>query len=318
VFEKVTSVLLIAIMCVFLIPCLYAFFFSSSDKVLINVRSGDRASVVAVRLKKNKLIYSKNLFLYLIKLTKAQNELKAGIYSFSEKDGMFKILRNLKSGSKNFLRFTVPEGSNIKQTAEIISRTLNIDKRKFIKIAVGRNLEGYLMPETYFVNSGMNEKQLIEMMHNEFNKKVTPGMYMRAKKINILFKDIVTIASIIEREAVKSEEKPVIAAVFYNRFREKMKLQSCATVLYAMGINKARLTLEDVKFDSPYNTYEHLGLPPGPICSPGIESIKAALYPANTKNLFFVSDCNGRHLFAENFSDHKKNRQIVEKKQRKI
>ncbi|OEG70342.1 hypothetical protein ATZ36_01170 [Candidatus Endomicrobiellum trichonymphae] len=314
--EKAMIALLRVIIC-FLTPiCMY--FFSSSDKVLINIRSGDSTSAVAVHLKKNKLIYSKKLFLCLIKLTKSQNKLKAGVYSFSEKDGMFKILRNLKSGSENFLRFTVPEGSNIKQTAEIISRTLKIDKKKFVEIAAGRNLEGYLMPETYFVNPGMNEKQLIEMMYGEFNKKVTTDMHRRAEKINIPFKDIVIMASIIEREAVKPEEKPVIAAVFYNRFRKKMKLQSCATVLYAMGTNKARLTLEDIKFDSPYNTYKHSGLPPCPICSPGIESIKAALYPADTKSLFFVSDGTGRHLFAENFTGHKKNKQTVEKNQRKI
>jgi UPF0755 protein len=212
----------------------------------------------------------------------------------------------------------VPEGNNIKQTAEIISRTLNIDKKRFVKIALERNLEGYLMPETYFVNPEINEKQLIEMMYGEFNKKITPDMYKRAKKTNIPFKDIVTMASIIEREAVKPEEKSVVAAVFYNRFRKKMKLQSCATVLYAMRENKVKLTLEDIKFDSPYNTYKHLNLPPGPICSPGLESIKAALYPADTENLFFVSDGNGRNLFAKNLNGHKKNRQTVEKKQRGI
>jgi UPF0755 protein len=150
-----------------------------------------------------------------------------------------------------------------------------------------RNLEGYLMTETYFVNPGTNEKQLIGVMCGEFNKKVTTDMHRRTEKSDIPFKDIVIIASIIEREAVKPEEKSVIAAVFYNRVRKKMKLQSCVTVLYAIGIDKVRLTLEDVKFDSTYNTYEHLGLPTGPICSPGIESIKAALYPADTKNLFF-------------------------------
>jgi UPF0755 protein len=315
--EKATTVLLIAIIC-FLIPIICMHFFSSSNKISINVRKGDSTSAVAERLKENKLIFSKKLFLYLVKLTKTQNKLKAGVYSFSEKDGMFKILRNLKSGSENFLRFTVPEGSNIKQTAEIISKTLNIDKKKFIQIAAERNLEGYLMPETYFVTPEMSEEQLIEMMYGEFNKKVTTDMYRRAKKINISFKDIVIMASIIEKESIKAEEKSVIAAVFYNRFRKKMKLQSCATVLYAMGTNKARLTLEDIKFDSPYNTYKHLGLPPCPICSPGIESIKAALYPADTKNLFFISDGTGRHLFAENFASHKKNRRIAEKQQRKI
>ncbi|MDR0800717.1 MAG: endolytic transglycosylase MltG [Endomicrobium sp.] len=310
--KKVVVVLLITVMC-FIVPICVRFF-TSGNKVLINVRSGDSASVTAARLKKNKLIYSEKLFFCLVKLTKAQNKLKAGVYSFSKKDGMFKILRSLKNGSENLLRFTVPEGKNINQTAEIISRTINIDKEKFVKIAANRNMEGYLMPETYFVDPRISERRLVEMMYSEFNKKITPDMYKRAKEINVSFKDVVIIASIVEKEAVKQEERAIIAAVFYNRLKDNTKLQSCATVLYAMGINKAKLSSEDTKFDSPYNTYKHLGLPPGPICSPGIESIKAALYPADTKNMFFVSAGNGSHLFASDSYGHKKNRQIISKK----
>jgi len=305
---KVTVLLIVAgcFLIVFLAPS-----FISESRVLVNVKSGETVSAVASRLKENKLICSDKLFLGLVKLTKSQNKLKAGVYSFSRKDGMFKILRNLRDGSKNLLRFTVPEGSNIKQTAEIISRVINIDKDKFIRIATDRNTEGYLMPDTYFVAPGMNEEQLIEMMREEFNKKVKAHMRKRAEDINVAFKDIIILASIIEKEAVKTEEKAMIAAVFYNRLKRNIKLQSCATVLHAIGINKAKLTTEDVKFDSPYNTYRHFGLPPGPICSPGMDSIKAALYPADTNNLFFVSAGNGFHLFAENFDGHKKNIQSV-------
>lgn len=310
--KKVAVILLIAIM-YFLIPICMRFF-ASGDKVLIRVQSGDSASVTASRLKKNKLIYSEKLFLCLVKLTKTQNKLKSGVYSFSKSDGMFKILRSLKKGSGNLLRFTVPEGKNINQTAEIISRTINIDKEKFVKIAADRNIEGYLMPETYFVDHGISEEQLIEMMYSEFNKKITPDMYKRAKEINVPFKDIVIIASIVEKEAAKREERAMIAAVFYNRLKNNMKLQSCVTVLYAMGINKAKLNFEDIKFDSSYNTYKYLGLPPGPICSPGIESIKAVLYPADTTSMFFVSAGDGSHLFADNLCDHNKNKQAIDKK----
>jgi len=151
-------------------------------------------------------------------------------------------------------------------------------------------------------------------MYFEFNKKITPFMYERAKKLNLDFKDIIIIASIVEKEAVESNERKIIAAVFLNRLNKKIKLQSCATVLYAMGLNKSRLNASDIKFDSPYNTYTHSGLPPGPICSPGLESIKATLYPEDTKNLFFVSRGNGKHLFAKNFAEHKKNKQIVMKR----
>jgi UPF0755 protein len=149
------------------------------------------------------------------------------------------------------------------------------------------------------------------MMHNEFNKKITPVMHERAKELNVPFKDIITMASIIEKEVVKPEERSIIAAVFYNRLKRKMMLQSCATVLYAMGVTKEKLSLEDTKFKSPYNTYLHFGLPPGPISNPGIESIKAALYPAESGVLYFVSAGDGSHFFAKTFSEHVKNKQIV-------
>ena len=126
-------------------------------------------------------------------------------------------------------------------------------------------------------------------------------------------KGIITLASIIEKEAVKPEERAIISAVFHNRIKKRIRLESCATVLYAMGANKARLTVEDTKLDSPYNTYRHFGLPPGPICSPGIESIRAALYPANTSSLFFVSAGNGSHLFSESLSEHIKNKNITKR-----
>jgi UPF0755 protein len=313
--KKATIVLFM--LAVFLTIFAALHFFASNEKKLITVQSGDNFIIVASHLKEQKIIYSENLFLALVKLTKSQNKLKVGLYEFSQKDNMFKIWKELKNGSNNVLRITVPEGSNIKQTSEIISKTVNIDKGKFIKLATEQNLEGYLMPETYFVSYGMGEEQLISMMRNEFDKKITPSMYERAKELGISFKDAVIMASIVEKEAIKPQEKSIIAAVFYNRLKKNMRLQSCATVLYAMGVNKIKLTVEDTKFISPYNTYIHFGIPPGPICSPGIESIKAVLYPADTSNLFFVSDAEGNHLFAENFDEHKKNKCAAILKQRK-
>ncbi|GHT33015.1 aminodeoxychorismate lyase [Endomicrobiia bacterium] len=311
--KKMIYILVVVAVCfaiLFSIPL-----FMSNDNVLINVQKGDSVLVVVSRLKENKLIYSKKLFLGLVKITKSENKLKAGAYNFSKKDGILKILKTLKCGSQNVLKFTIPEGSNIKQVAAIIAKTVGIDEAKFIRITTDKNLEGYLMPETYFAIPGMNEEQIIEMMRNEFDKKITPDMYGKAKEMNVEFKDIVIMASIIEKETNKPEEKPIISEVFYNRLKKKMMLQSCATVLYAIEVNKADVTIKDTKFQSPYNTYVHYGLPPGPITNPGIQSIKAALYPANTENLFFVAVGNGSHLFAKSFSGHKKNRQIVKLKQ---
>jgi UPF0755 protein len=318
VIRKIICILVTVVVCFAIFFC--ALLLVSDDNVLISVQRGDSISEVASRLKENKLICSKKLFLGLVKITKSENKLRAGAYNFSRKDSIFKILKTLKSSSKNVLRFTVPEGNNIKQIADIVSQTINVDKEKFIKIAQDKNLEGYLMPETYFVVSGETEEDIIKMMHDEFNKKITPAMYERAKEMNVEFKDIVIMASIIEKEAVKPEEKPAISAVFYNRLKKKIRLQSCATVLYAMNameLNKAKLTIEDTRFQSPYNTYVHYGLPPGPISNPGMQSIKAALYPANTGSLFFVSTGDGGHLFAKKFDDHKQNKQKVKLKQKK-
>ena len=290
-----------------------------AEKIAFQIKSGESAFAIASRLKRNNLILSKTLFLAYAKFTDSASKIKAGYYEFSRKDGMFKILDELKSGSKNLIKFTIPEGSNIKQTAEIIASKTNINAERFMQIAAERKMEGYLMPETYFVDPLMKEEDIIETMKKEFDKKVTPEMYERAEEIDMTMEQIITLASIVEKEAVNPDERATIAAVFYNRIKKRIRLESCATVLYAMGVNKARLTVEDTFFDSPYNTYRRSGLPPGPICSPGIESIKAALYPANSSSLFFASQGNGSHLFAESLEEHVKNKQetkkIIKKKQ---
>jgi UPF0755 protein len=296
-----------------LILCL-GFVCPHGEKTMFIVENGENFSKVASRLEEQNLILSKKLFLFFIKITNSQGKLKAGIYELSGNEGTFKVLKKLKSNSRNFIRITIPEGNNIKQISDIIADKLKIDKDKFIKTALDKNLEGYLMPETYFVSPGISEEELIDMMHNEFNKKITPDMYKRAEELKISFKDIITMASIIEKEAVKSQERSVIAAVFYNRLRKNMRLQSCATVLYAMGVIKEKLSLEDIKLKSPYNTYLHFGLPPGPISNPGIQSIRAALYPADSSVLFFASVGDGSHLFAKTFAEHVKNKQIIKNK----
>ncbi|MDR0977804.1 MAG: endolytic transglycosylase MltG [Endomicrobium sp.] len=284
------------------------------EKILFVVKKGENFSTAASHLKKQKLILSRKLFLFLVKLTNSQKRLKPGIYRLSGDDCMFVILKKLKSNSENFIRITIPEGNNIKQTADIIANKVKINKDKFIKIALDKNLEGYLMPETYFVYPGITESELIQMMYDEFKKKITDEMYKRAEEINIPFKDIIIIASIIEKEGAGYEERRLIAAVFYNRLKKKMMLQSCATVLYAINVTKEKISIKDIKFKSPYNTYMHFGLPPGPISNPGMESIKAALYPSDSDVLYFVSAGNGKHLFAENFTDHVKNKYILNNK----
>lgn len=304
--KKKTIILLSIIIFIFI-----AYLVIPAKKISITVKNGEGASSVAFSLKQEKLISSKNFFVLVSKITGASSKIKAGAYEFSKKDNTFTILRKLKKGTSTLVKITIPEGSNIKQTAEILSKKIKIDRDKFIKIAVDKKMEGYLMPETYMFDPAMNEEEIINMMKREFDKKVTSEMQKRAKEINMPMEKVIILASIIEKEAVKPEERSIISAVFHNRLKKRMRLESCATVLYAMGKNKPRLSIEDTKFESPYNTYTNFGLPPAPICSPGIESIKAALYPADTNSLFFVARGDGGHLFSSTLEGHNRNKQIT-------
>ncbi|MDR2191414.1 MAG: endolytic transglycosylase MltG [Endomicrobium sp.] len=309
---KIIAAIIICVIVFFTIRC---FFLSdSNEKKAVTIKYGQGVSSVAAVLKENKLIRSKKLFVVWAKISGCESKIKAGYYEFSKKDGTFKILKALKDGSQSLVKITIPEGSSVKQTADIISRKIAVNREVFINAAA--KYEGYLMPETYFISPTLDEEQIIQIMRKEFDDKVTPEMYERAREIDVSMKDVIILASIIEKEAVDPKERAIIAAVFYNRLKKRIRLESCATVLYAMGVNKAKLTLEDTEFDSPYNTYRHFGLPPAPICSPGIESIKAALYPANTGSLFFVSRGNGSHFFAESLDEHIKNRREAKKIQR--
>ena len=177
-------------------------------------------------------------------------------------------------------------------------------------------MEGFLFPNTYFLLPQMDEQEIIKVMNEEFNRFWTIDREIRLKQINKPIKVVIILASLVEKEAIADSERPIIAGVFLNRLSKGMRLESCSTVLYAMGINKARLSFEDLKFESPYNTYRYKGLPPGPICNPGAEAIDAVLYPQATDSLYFVSKGNGTHYFSSTFEQHIKNK-IVSKKNKK-
>lgn len=160
-------------------------------------------------------------------------------------------------------------------------------------------MEGFLFPDTYAFKEGITPNEVIETMINQFNNKIDEVMAGREDNIY----DIITMASIVEKEAAISEERPVIASVFYNRLNGGIKFQSCATVLYALGDHRDKLYENDLTIESPYNTYIVDGYPEGPICSPGLEAIKAALNPSDTNYIYFVSNNDGSHFFTDNYDE---------------
>jgi len=297
--QKITVLIMVFFISLSLFSC------SNENKnIEIFFQKGISPKAMAVKLKEADLIQSTGLFVAIVKLFGWSKELKAGRYEFNKNDGTFKILKKIKNGRSLNVKITIPEGFDIEKIGKLLEDKDIGSRIVFAETAKKQNMEGFLLPETYFVDPAATEKDIIKIMNDEFNKFWTSEFDERAKQLKMTKKNIIILASIVEKEAVSSDEKNIIAGIFYNRLSKKMRLESCSTVLYAMGINKERLTFDDLKFNSPYNTYKHAGLPPGPICNPGKETIMSVLFPKKTSYLYFVSKGDGTHLFATTLNEH--------------
>lgn len=286
----------------------------STDTVSVNVTTGTGTRGIARLLTEKGLIRSPGAFELQSAFKGYKGKYKAGDYLLSPGMSMEKIMDTIASGHVNTVRFTIPEGYDIRRITDKLSSEGLIHPETFAKeLQTGtfdypflknapsgpNRLEGFLYPETYDVFVNASEHDIIDRMLSQFNKEFKPEYYDQAKKMGLTVNQLITVASLVEREAKVDSERPLIASVIYNRLDQKMKLQIDATVQYALGDQKARLYNKDLKIDSPYNTYKIQGLPPGPICSPGIKSIEAALNPAKTDYLYYVASpkLDGTHRF---------------------
>lgn len=313
--KKVITSIIFIIFIVFIL--LIVFQVTKEDKVVeVFIPKGSSPHKIAKILKDSDVISSQKLFMSLIKFYGYSTKLQAGLYDFNKKDSLNTIIEKIKKGESKNIKVTIPEGFNIKQIAKVLAENKICDEEKFISLAAEQNMEGFLFPNTYFLLPQMTEQEVIKVMNDEFNRYWTKEREERLKQIDKPKRDVIILASIVEKEAIADRERPIIAGIFLNRLAKGMRLESCSTVLYAMGINKERLSFEDLKFDSPYNTYRHKGLPPGPICNPGAKAIDAVLYPEATDSLYFVSKGNGTHYFSSTFEQHIKNK-IDSKKNKK-
>jgi UPF0755 protein len=178
------------------------------------------------------------------------------------------------------------------------------------------NLEGYLFPETYFFDVETDERAVVKIMVDQFHQVFADSLYRRLPVLDLSLHQAVTLASIVELEAVAAEERPVISGVFQRRLKLNRRLESCATVEYALGVHKKRLTNADLKVQSPFNTYRYRGLPPGPIGNPGRAAILATLYPTDTEYLYFVARGDGTHIFSRTNKEHVHAKQLVRRQER--
>lgn len=297
---------------------------SENDKIIIvDIPSGTSLKKAANILREHNLINNERVFLLYARFNDLEN-IKSGEYSLSENKSTDEILRLLNKGShESGTKITIPEGFEIMNIADRLSENGLVDRDKFISAAEDssifkdkyeflnsddiQSLEGYLFPDTYYISDSQDEIKIIEMMLDRFStvyKEQNLEEYI--SKNNLSLNYLITMASIIEREAVISEERPVISGVFYNRLERDMPLQSCATVQYILKERKPVLSIKDTKIESPYNTYLNKGLPPAPIASPGLDSITAAIYPVETDYIYFVAKGDGGHEFSVTYDDHLK------------
>ena len=300
---------------------------NEEKKVVVNIPSGSGTDSIADILSDAKLIKNKLVFKINVKMSGKASQFKAGEYQFDQSYTNGEIIDDIAAGKiyHSGPKVTVKEGAtSIEIIDELVKKNLGTkenyeklinnpdefrDKYEFLKDKNIKSLEGFLYPSTYFCTEGESEREVISRMLNKFDEmykyKIKPEM---DKHKDLNFYDVMKMASIIEKEAVVDKDRPLISSVFYNRLAKDMPLQSDATIQYAFKERKKVVTYEDLKIESPYNSYKYKGLPPTPIANPSWESIEAAINPAKTDYLYFVAKTDGgENNYAKTYEEHLKN-----------
>lgn len=276
------------------------------EPVEIVIPQGSSASSTARLLQDKGVIGSATIFQTAAALTGLDRKLRPGRYPMRRGMPISEALRFLKAGGSEDVRVTIPEGFMARQIAERLAAAGVCPAADFLSYVRTNRLEGYLFPATYKFGPDTSAEKAARRLHDEFRRQIESEFEQTSPKPNLTLLQTVTLASIVEREAVLAAEKPRIASVYLNRMKLRMRLEADPTVQYALGNWKKRLTISDLRDSSPYNTYTHFGLPPGPICSPGLASVRAVLKPAQTDYLYFVADAKGGHVFSRTIEEHMK------------
>jgi UPF0755 protein len=295
----------------------------NGDVERVTIPPGSTFGALTDSLAAHRVVTSRWLFKLMARIRGLDRSVRAGIYEFQPGVPIWRVLEHLASGRGVFVRFTVPEGLTIADVAALASARLGISRDSLLAAArdgagataaLGFKVpsyEGFLRPETYSLPFGVKPRELIRLMAEGFKASWQPAWNARLDSLKLTQLQLVTFASIVEGEARADDERETIAGVYQNRLRIGMALQADPTVQYAIvlstGARKPRLYEKDYHFPSPYNTYLHPGLPPGPVNSPSQRSIEASLYPAKVPYLYFVARADGRHVFAKTYAEHLRN-----------
>ena len=302
---------------------------TDSDEIVnFHVQTGSHSGTIAKLLTEQKLIRSERAFRLLVRYRGTGKRLQAGTYTLRRNMPLWELLDTFEKGQVTLVAWTVPEGLTTAETAELWETSGFGTAAAFQEASQARQtlerygltdkrVEGYLFPNTYKFAKGTPAARVVEMMLDAFKERWTDAFDTAAETLGYTQHEIVTLASVIEKEAQFGAERPRISGVFHNRLTRNWRLQADPTVLYALGNPDRPLTKTDLRVDSPYNTYRHKGLPPGPIANPGLDSIKAALHPETTDYLYFVAIGEGKHHFSKTLSEHNRMVQKMRRAARK-
>jgi len=288
---------------------------STAEPVVVTVSQGQTLNTTAEILYRKNLIKNADKFVLIARFKGYDKQLKAGEYLLSAAMTPLQLLDIMVKGTVRLYKLTIPEGYNLFQIAELVEASNLGTRTGFIQAATdavrvhqngleGKTFEGYLFPDTYFFPKGVSIDSMIGAMVKRFWSIFTPEWQARAKDLGLTVHQVVTLASIIEKETGAAFERPIISSVFHNRLNKKMRLESDPTVIYGIENFDGNLTRKHLTTSTPYNTYKIRGLPIGPIANPGAASLQAALYPDETKYIYFVSRKDTTHQFSTNLKQH--------------
>lgn len=272
----------------------------------IKIEKGASLNHISQQLAEQNIIRFPWLFSAYARLTGESGELKAGTYLFEKPVPPREVLKNLVAGKVLFIKVAVIEGKTVAEIAKLLENVPELEPPNFREgwIALAKTKEGYLFPNTYHLTAETAPDDFLKIMLEEFQKNYQAALAQTQNPPAFTQHEIVTLASIVEKETGVEEERAIIASVFFNRLEKKMPLQSDPTIIYGLKNFDGNLRKEDLRNPHPYNTYVHAGLPPGPICNPGLASLTAVLNPAKTDYLYFVSKKNGTHHFSKTAEEH--------------
>ncbi len=306
---------------------------TDSTPIPFTIQPGENGATVAVRLERLGIIRNAELFRLVLRYWGVDAQIEAGDYVLRRDMSLSEVVSQLQHGRLRAKIVTVREGLRAEEMAHLLASEGLVDQEEFIQLVrddafhydflrdrpadAPKTLEGFLFPDTYQFAVNISTTAVIDAMLHNFDQRITIEMRQQALDAGLDLFQALTLASIVEREAVVPEERSIIASVYLNRLRRGMYLEADPTVQYAKGYDPVTerwwpaLSLDELRaVDSPFNTFIHPGLPPGPICSPGLASIEAVLNPADTDYLFFHAKGDGSHAFAETFEEHLENQQI--------